>query len=345
MGRLGAKTEVQPFWNIEDMKAVSDWFLDHEMWHHYTTFCIGLQLGRRVGDTLNFKWSDFYHKNGSSKYSVKLQEQKTDKFTELKITRALLDVLEFYAGKIGKTIPDVYGEYLFPSRLKEQYTSHKSWYNQFDTDNVDQNFIIQKWCCDILQSDKDSDYDKVMKSWEQSHRKSWSEKQDANMNKVLISWLRKEELGRALGSQAAAYRKAFKQAVSEVGIPYPVSTHSTRKSFGYWQMQLHPNDPTNLDILQQIFEHSDRLTTAKYIGLTQEKIDKYVDDFANFFTIMRSGKNYVVPNTPVMTVRTHDLMEAVQKAFIAGKSNSDNQDLEAQMKIINKIISEIEKLN
>ena len=58
------KTEVYPFWYMEDIKDMMDYFKMKEMWHWYLVFCFGLLLGRRVSDTVNFKWSDFFYENG-----------------------------------------------------------------------------------------------------------------------------------------------------------------------------------------------------------------------------------------------------------------------------------------
>ena len=46
---------------------------------------------------------------------------------------------------------------------------------------------------------------------------------------------------------ARAYRKQFKIAADACGISYPVSTHSTRKTFGYWSEKMHPYDITTID--------------------------------------------------------------------------------------------------
>ena len=58
------KTEVYPFWYVEDIIGMMDFFKMKEMWHWYLVFNLGLFLGRRVSDTLSFKWSDFFYENG-----------------------------------------------------------------------------------------------------------------------------------------------------------------------------------------------------------------------------------------------------------------------------------------
>ena len=39
------KTEVDPFWNVEDIKKMMEYFEDKEMWHWYTVFNLGILLG------------------------------------------------------------------------------------------------------------------------------------------------------------------------------------------------------------------------------------------------------------------------------------------------------------
>lgn len=45
------KTEVQPLWNMEDIKAVIEWFEKKEDWDGYFITMLELLLGRRIGDT------------------------------------------------------------------------------------------------------------------------------------------------------------------------------------------------------------------------------------------------------------------------------------------------------
>lgn len=61
------KTEVQPLWNMEDIKAVIEWFEKKEDWGGYFITMLELLLGRRIGDTISMKWSDLYYENGKRK--------------------------------------------------------------------------------------------------------------------------------------------------------------------------------------------------------------------------------------------------------------------------------------
>lgn len=64
----------------------------------------------------------------------------------------------------------------------------------------------------------------------------------------------------------------LKFVTSEAGITSKVSTHTLRKTFGYWMMAQSGNDTRRLYLLQRIFGHSSVAQTLSYIGITQEEI-------------------------------------------------------------------------
>ena len=90
------KTEVYPFWNMEDIKNMMDYFKMKGMWHWYLAFNFGLLLGRRVGDTLSFKWSDFYYENGRMKDEIEIKEQKTGKVTRPYVCGTCKEAIQLY---------------------------------------------------------------------------------------------------------------------------------------------------------------------------------------------------------------------------------------------------------
>ena len=89
-------TEVFPFWKLDDIKKIIDYFLDQKMYHHYLTFMLGLLLGRRVGDILSLKWCDFYMENGRIRMYLNIQEEKTKKVTQTRISRDCEQILTEY---------------------------------------------------------------------------------------------------------------------------------------------------------------------------------------------------------------------------------------------------------
>ena len=250
------KTEVYPFWNLEDIKGMVDAFTRHEQWHWRLAFMFGLLMGRRAGDTLNMVWINLYEPNGRRKPHLLIKEEKTKKDTYVLIPALIWSEVDLYISKTG-------------------------------VDPSENNY----------------------------------------MNMIFPGTNRKD----------AAYRAAFKKAAAEAGITYPVSTHSTRKTFGYYGVKLHPYDPANIDVLQKFFNHSDRTTTLRYIGLTQEKQDNYSKDWANVMTDILDGKKPTIENSPVVTLKSDDLRDILVLAIKKGREESDD------LSILNDLISTIEQ--
>ena len=84
--KKGHKSEVYPF-EIEDVKKIMDYFKVNEMWNHYLIFVIGCNMARRIGDTLNLKWRNFFdEKTGKMRQELaEIIEEKTDMNTTAKI--------------------------------------------------------------------------------------------------------------------------------------------------------------------------------------------------------------------------------------------------------------------
>ena len=106
------KTEVYPFWNMEDIKKMMDYFKTKKMWHWYLAFNFGLLLGPRVSDTLSLKWSDFYYKNGRMKDETDIKEWKTGKIVRLYICEACKDALKLYIEQTGVDPMENYNDFI-----------------------------------------------------------------------------------------------------------------------------------------------------------------------------------------------------------------------------------------
>ncbi len=260
------KTEVYPFWYMEDIKNMMDYFKMKRMWHWYLVFNFGLLLGRRVGDTLSFKWSDFFYENGRMKDEFEIKEQKTGKVTRLYVCGACKKALQLYIDKTGINPMGNYNDFIITTAQKSQLLENEEEYSEED----------------------------------------WNE----------LFW-------KATQSQAAAYRKQFKIAADACEIKYPVSTHSTRKSFGYWSVKLHPYDVTTVDKLQGIFSHSDRNTTLHYIGISREDERKLYCDMGNFVTDVSNGKKPIIKNSPVVPLKAEDFREILSKCWDMAQNSAD----------------------
>lgn len=113
--------------------------------------------------------------------------------------------------------------------------------------------------------------------------------------------------------QTDDYRKKLKKAVEDVGIRYPISSHSLRKSFGYWIHKTHPFDPDCLLSLQKLFNHTDLQMTMNYIGLTEEKNRQLINDHGEFIHNVLAGKgDEIVKNMPVVSLKSDDFGKIIR---------------------------------
>lgn len=275
------KTEVYPFWYYEDIKNMMDYFKMKDMWHWYLVFNFGLLLGRRVSDTLSFKWSDFFYENGRMKDEIEIKEQKTGKVTRPYVCGACKEAIKLYLDKTCSDPMESYNDFIITTKQKSELLENKEEYS-------------------------DKEYEELM-------------------------W-------KATQSQASAYRKQFKLAADACGIQYPVSTHSTRKTFGYFSVKLHPYDVTTIDKLQGIFQHSDRNTTLRYIGIAREDEIKLYNDMGQFIEDISNGKKPVIKNSPVVPLKAEDFREILSKCWDMAKNGED------KFEGINKLIGMSEQM-
>ena len=138
---------------------------------------------------------------------------------------------------------------------------------------------------------------------------------------------------------AAAFRSALKKAVADVGLTYPVSTHSFRKFYGNMMYKLHPQDADSLSIVQSMFGHSDPNITKMYIGAIDEKIDKYNVDYAEYLKDASEGKEIAFKNTPIYSLKSDDIRAIISIAYQLGKQDNHVSEVED----INYLLSLVEE--
>lgn len=124
------KTEVYPFWYMEDIKNMMDFFKMKEMWHWYLVFNFGLLLGRRVSDTLSLKWSDFYYENGRMKDETDIKEWKTGKVVRLYICEACKDAIKLYIEQTGIDPMKNYNDFINGNAKMSQVLEDKEEYSE-----------------------------------------------------------------------------------------------------------------------------------------------------------------------------------------------------------------------
>ena len=119
MGKKNVKTEVDPFWNVEDIVGMIKYFEDKGMWHWWWVFHAGLLLGRRVGDTMMLKFSDFFYPDGKMKDEFDILEEKTDKVNKPYISDACKKALQTYIEKMEINVTDRYNYFIVSTQKKD----------------------------------------------------------------------------------------------------------------------------------------------------------------------------------------------------------------------------------
>lgn len=143
---------------------------------------------------------------------------------------------------------------------------------------------------------------------------------------------------RIVSTSSAAFRKATKKAVDDIGFDYPISTHSYRKYYSSINYLLHQQESDCLMIIQTMMGHSDIETTKTYIGLINNKQDRYNQDFSNYIITKENGKNYDISNSPIVTIKAEDFRKLLSECFDMGVNG------EEKFESINKLIKEVENL-
>lgn len=291
------KTEVYPFWNMSDIKNVVEWFEHNNEWDGYLITMLELLLGRRVGDTVMMKWSDLYYENGNRKSEINtIEEQKTGKITNIPVSNMVFEAVDNYLSHVKINPMEHYDEYIFSFAAKTE------WINRRNLDVYGEN-NIERWC-EILGKDlSDKRKEKIFNDFHK--QKQYSSLGDYLYYEVeyndIVKW------------QTDDYRKKLKRAVKASGITYAVSSHSLRKSFGYWIHKTHPFDPDCLLSLQKLFNHSDLQTTMNYIGLTEEKNRQFIEDHGEFIHNVLAGKgDEIVKNMPVISLKSDDFGKIIR---------------------------------
>ena len=134
-----------------------------------------------------------------------------------------------------------------------------------------------------------------------------------------------------------AVRAAVKRAVKAVGIEYPVSLHSFRKTYGNWTYKIHRNEGVCLEIIRGMFGHSDTGITRLYIDQTNEDAKRYANDLSEYLLKKEDGTAVEINNSPNVTIKAESLRDILSLVFDAGVEGKDKFDT------INAMIGRIEK--
>lgn len=317
-------TECYPFYNMEDIKKVMDWFLKREDWDNYFIFMLGILMGRRIGDTISIRWSDLYHENGKIKNEIKtIEEQKTGKMAVITISPYLKKIIDFYIGKKGIDPMEHFEEFIFYYPKRQRWVERKDdkIYKQDRYHPYTNEEWIEKWAKtkDLGQKKKE----KILDDFKKQTRYKW-------MGSFLYNVVEYDDVLKACTDN---FRKKLVKAVSDSKIEYHISCHSLRKTFGFWLKQLHPYDINCMETLQDMFCHSSTTETMRYIGLSAEKKRQYYNDIGDFVEDISKGKNSITQNAPVISLKNADLRNIIKIAL----SPSDDDPIERYNLIMDMI--------
>lgn len=283
---------VYPFWKMEDIRNVVEWFENNNEWDGYLITMLELLLGRRIGDTVMIKWSDLYYENENRKREINtIEEQKTEKVTNIPISDTVFEVVDKYLENVDVDIKKHYNEYIF------EYIPKSNWIKRKNSNIYSKN-DIEFWCKALNKTISEDRKEKIIKEFSKQQRYS-------SLGDYLYYVV---EYNDVVKQQTNVYRKLLNKAVEAANIKYAVSTHSLRKSFGYWIHKTHPFDPDCLLSLQKLFNHTNLNDTMDYIGLTDEKNRQLINDHGEFIHNVLAGKgDEIVKNMPVISLKSDDL--------------------------------------
>ena len=98
-----------------------------------------------------------------------------------------------------------------------------------------------------------------------------------NMDEYLF----KSQKGGNLDERSA--HKILKQMSRDLKLPYNIGTHSLRKTFSYWTLQLNQDDNNAIIMLQEMLKHSDLRSTLHYSGMTKDKTREFRNKLSDFY--------------------------------------------------------------
>lgn len=291
------KTEVYPFWNMVDIKNVVEWFEKNNEWDGYLITMLELLLGRRIGDTVMMKWSDLYYENGNRKSEINtIEEQKTGKVTNLPVSNMVFEAVDTYLTHVKVKPMEHFDEYIF------KYEPKSKWIKRRNSIVYEKN-DIELWCALLRKDFSEKRKEKIFNDF---HK----QKQHVSLGEYLYYEV---EYNDVVKWETDDYRKKLKKAAEFAGITSAISTHTLRKSFGHWIYKMHPYDPDCILTLQKLFNHSDVQITMEYIGLTEEKKRRYIEDHGEFIhNVLNGNEEEIANNMPVISLKTNDFGKIIR---------------------------------
>ena len=329
------KTKGYPFWEMEDIKGMIDYFRNNEMWNDYLKFMILFLFGRRVGDTLDMVWGDIYYPNGNIKDEIRtIEEQKTGKYNIIYVSPYAKEVIKEYVQITGINPMDDLEDYIFPFELKYKWRREKYDAAYVETDSInytkeEAKEYVREWCKEYDKDFGEKRIEEIVTRWMKKKKEF----------PTLCSYLYNEVVFKDISKwQINAFGIVFNKAVEFNKISYKVTIHSIRRSFGYYSKLIHPHDMLCLETLQHIFGHEDTQTTMHYIGLSEERERMYYNDIGDFLDGVSNGHYDIKRNSPVTTLKDQDLRNILLSAI----RTICNPDSEAE--VLNEFLYKISEV-
>lgn len=300
-------TECDPLWNMADIKNVVEWFEKRNEWDGYLITLLEMLLGRRIGDTISLKWSDFYFENGKQKQEMNtVIEQKTDKTTPLAISSMVFEALGIFAEHKKIKPMEHFNEEIFDHASKQTWRRVEKLYFENGRCTLNMNHTVVNW---KAKFGKDWSGDTIRQIEEDFAAQKGKKSRKYGTYDDMFAYLHYVvDLKNAISVQTDYYRQRLKEAVRDCEISYNVSTHSLRKTFAYWIYTTHPFDPNCVYSLQKMFNHESIQQTLDYAGVTKIRNRKYLEDHGDFIRNVLAGKgDEIVKNMPVISLKSDDL--------------------------------------
>ena len=304
--KSGDNTKCDPFWEMEDIRNVVNWFINHNEWDGYMITMFGLLLGRRISDTLTLKWSDFFERNGKKKTIINSVEQKTGKTIDLALSSMIFEVIDEYTKHKNINPIDYWNEYIFSHPSKDEWRRVDQEYFIDGTCNITNvEHTVEEWI--ILRGNEWSDktIQEIKNAYEKQNKKK-SRKYGVYEDMFdylhyVVDWKNANKW------HSDSYRSKLKQAAKEVGVQSEVSTHTLRKSFAFWLYMMHQFDPNCGNFIQKLFGHATLLQTLDYMGVVKYRNKQYMDDQGQLIKDILSGNSdKVIKNMPVISLKSDD---------------------------------------
>ena len=101
----------------------------------------------------------------------------------------------------------------------------------------------------------------------------------------------------------------MKKVEKELALPYHLGAHSMRKTFAYWTIRLHMNEPNVIYSLQEMLNHDSLKTTLHYSGQTHEDLRTLYNDMSGVLT----GN----VKTSAVTNKTEDKLDTILSLLLS----------------------------